>query len=228
LKTANHSPRVTGNRLPVPPLLMFCGVCLLFTRTADARTIVLTDQDCERIACISADAPRLGFAGTQSAPGDFGNYYVDLTPKQSFLIRYPLDKIPPGQRITKAEWIVPIIQAYPATGVRMQARRLLADWGPGVSHQFRMTRPARVEWKSPGAKAGGVDRAAEPTATAIAHNSGEVTMNVTEDVELWYGGAAVNNGWILTADDAEQFLRMSSPFWGSPKGWKLRITFEPE
>jgi hypothetical protein len=62
----------------------------------------------------------------------------------------------------------------------------------------------------------------------VAHNSGEVTMNVTQDVELWYSGAAPNHGWILTAEDADLFLRMSSPFWGSPKGWKLRITFEPE
>jgi hypothetical protein len=209
-------------------VLLACGLSASWSPAAQARTIVITDADCEHIAAISADAPRLSWAGTVSAAADFGNYYIDLTPKQSFLIRYPLDRIPPGQRITKAEWTVPIIQAYPATGVRMQVRRLLADWGPGVCHLYRRTRPERVEWDTPGAQRGGADRVAEPTDTAVAHNAGEITFNVTEDVELWYGGAAANHGWILTAEDADLFLRMSSPFWGSPKGWKLRITFEPE
>ena len=116
----------------------------------------------------------------------------------------------------------------PATGARLQVRRLLAEWGPGVSHQFRMVRPQRLEWSTPGARGLGQDRAASATASTMIKGSGETTLNVTEDVELWYSGAAPNHGWTLTAEDEGVFVRMQSPFWGAPKGWKLRITFEPQ
>ena len=91
-----------------------------------------------------------------------------------------------------------------------------------------MLRPERVKWHTPGAKGLGQDRAARATAMATIKGSGEQTLNVTEDVELWYTGAAANYGWILTTEDQDVYVRMPSPFWGAPKGWKLRITFEPE
>lgn len=201
---------------------------LAAARGAAARTIVLTDADCEKMAAISADAPRLSWAGTIYNVGEFSNHYVELTPKQSFLICYPLDRIPPGQRITKAEWIVPFHLAYPTAGVRLQVRRILKEWGPGVSYRYRTIRPERLEWQTPGARGLGQDRAAKPTATATIRGSGEQAFNVTEDIELWHSGAAANYGWILTADDQDTWVRTPSPFWGGTKGWKLRITFEPE
>ena len=189
---------------------------------------MLTDQDCEQMAAISADAPRMSWAGYPYGAAQFTNHEFILTGKQAFLIRFPLDRIPPGQRITKAEWIVPHLSVYPAGGTRLQVRRLLKEWGPGVSHQYRMVRPQRVEWHTPGARGLGQDRATEATATATIKGAGEQVFNVTEDVELWYTGAAANYGWILTAEEQDIYVRLPSPFYNAPKGWKLRITFEPE
>lgn len=200
-----------------------------FAGPVSARTIVLTDEDCERIAVISGDAPRMSWAATvYGAAGEYSNHLIDLTAKQSFLIRYPLERIPPGQRITKAEWMFNHIQGSPVGGVRVQARRLLKDWGAGVSHQYRMIRPERAEWHTPGARGLGQDRAAEATATATIKGTGEQIFNVTEDVELWYSGAAPNHGWILSVEDQDAYVRLRSPFYGYPKSWRLRITFEPE
>jgi hypothetical protein len=210
------------------PALTACFLALFCVQNALARTIVLTDADSEKIAAISSDAPRLSWAGAIYNVAEFSNHYIELTPKSAFLICYPLDRIPPGQRITKAEWIVPFLQVYPTAGVRLQVRRLLKDWGPGVSHEYRMIRPERLKWQTPGARGVGQDRASKATVTSTLHGSGEHTFNVTEDVELWYSGAVPNFGWILAAEDQETWVRTPSPFWGAPKGWKLRITFEPE
>lgn len=196
--------------------------------TASAKTIVITDADCELMGVISADAPRMSWAAVVNATAEYGNHYIDLTPKSAFLIRYPLEKIPPGQRITKAEWVVPYTQHSPPTGVRVQVRRILKEWGAGVSHQYRMIRPQKLEWHTPGATGLGQDRAVKATAAATVKGSGEHTFNVTEDVELWYSGAAPNYGWLLTTDEAMGWFRTNSPFWSSPKGWKLRITYEPQ
>ena len=211
----------------VLPAVLFA--LLAFAQQAAARTIVLTDQDCEQMAAISADAPRMSWAATVYGTAvEYSNHVIDVTPKQAFLIRYPLESIPRGQRITKAEWIVPYSQVSPAGGVRMQVRRLLKEWGAGVSYQHRMIRPQPADWHTPGARGLGQDRAAEPTATATLKGLGEQNFNVTEDVELWYAGAAPNHGWILSAEDQDVFVRMRSPFYGYPKSWRLRITFEPE
>lgn len=210
------------------PILLVAALALMNATAAHARTIVLTDEDCEHLAAISSDAPHMSWAATINGNGEFSNHVIDLTQKQSFLMRYPLDRIPAGQKITKAEWIVPFLQVYPPGGVRVQARRLLKDWGPGVSYEDRMTRPKREKWHTPGAKGLGQDRAARPTAMLTFKMSGEMSFNVTEDVELWYSGAAKNYGWILSAEDQDAWVRTPSPFWGAPKGWKLKITYEPE
>jgi len=181
------------------------------------------------MAAISADAPHMSWAATVYGTAvEYSNHVIDLTPKQAFLIRYPLESLPRGQRITKAELIVPFSQVSPAGGVRVQVRRLLKEWGAGISYQYRMTRPQRVEWHTPGARGLGQDRAAEATATATLKGLGEQIFNVTEDVELWYTGATANNGWVLSAEDQDVFVRLRSPYYGYPKYWRLRITFEPE
>jgi hypothetical protein len=213
----------------VPPYklafaLLICVVC----GSAQARTIVITDEDCEAIAAISAAAPRLGWAGLANAPGQFTNHQIDLTSRSSFLIRYPLERIPPGHRITKAEWTLPHVLVYPVTGVKLNVYRALKPWGVGVSHELRMIRPERVAWSKPGARGVGQDRAARPTASVSVKGTAEATFNVTTDLELWYSGAATNYGWILTIDETDAMVRLHSPFWGAPKGFKLRITFEPE
>jgi len=204
-------------------------ISLLLTSSGLARTIVLTDEDCEQMAAITPLAPRLSWAGSAVSSDEFSNHNLDISLNSSFLIKYPLDRIPKGQTISKAEWIVPITQAYPNAGVRVQVRRLMQDWGVGVCFDRRLARPTEQKWHTPGARGVGQDRAAKATAIGILKGSAtEYSFNVTEDVELWYTGAVPHHGWILTCEDGTGFVRMSSPFWLAPKGWKLKITFEPE
>src|SRR5207247_1208202 len=73
-------------------------VVSLVPAAVQAKTIILTDEDCERMAAISADAPRMSWAGYEASAGVFTSIYIDLYSQRGFLIRYPLDKIPKGQR----------------------------------------------------------------------------------------------------------------------------------
>jgi hypothetical protein len=203
-------------------------VLAISAAAAHARTIVITDEDCDQMAAISSDAPLLSWAGTATATNEYANYAIDLTTRSAFLIKYPLERIPKGQKITRAEWIIPYNIVSPPAGARLQIRRVLKTWGVGASHQYRMTRPEKLEWNTPGARGVGQDRAAQATAIATVKGNSEQSFNVTQDVELWYSGAAGNNGWIVTVEDQDAWVRCGSPFWTNPKGWKLRITFEPE
>ena len=82
--------------------------------------------------------------------------------------------------------------------------------------QPRGTEPLPIVWLEPGA----VIRSAA---------SGEKTVNVTEDVELWYSGAAANYGWQLILGERDGQLYLSSPLVAKGrKTWKLQITYEPE
>jgi hypothetical protein len=204
------------------------GLLALFVAAnLEARTITLLDSDCDHIAVIAEDAPRLSWAGYEVLTGAYDSYLVDLAPKKALLIRFPLDKIPKGQRITRAELMLPI-QLASAGEQKIHVRRLLTDWGAGVCHQYRTTRPTKVEWKEAGARGVSTDRAPKDSAVARFNGVVEVLINLTEDVELWYTGAGKNHGWMLTVEDDEVLVRLGSPI-GHGKGkWKLRITFEPE
>jgi hypothetical protein len=192
-----------------------------------AKTIVLTDADCERMAAICADAPRLSWAGYVTATGVYDATYLDLVANRAFLIRFPVDRVPKGQRITKAELMLPVT-LLSAGEQKLHVRRLMAEWGAGVCHQYRMTRPNKVEWKQPGARAATTDRAPRDSAVAKVAAVGEQVINLTEDVELWYTGAGANHGWIFTVEDTDVLVRLGSPI-GAGKGqWKLRIIYEPE
>src|SRR5262245_12270726 len=82
----------------------------LIPGTIQAKTILLTDEDCDLMAAIAAEAPRLSWAGYEASPGVFTAIYLDLYPStRSFLIQYPLDKIPKGQKITNAELTIPVV-----------------------------------------------------------------------------------------------------------------------
>ena len=209
--------------------LLAALVLLAFAAPAPARTIVVTDQDTERMAVIAPAAPDLSWAAIEGAPGVYGTKYtMYLTPGKAFLLALPLDAIPKGQRITRAELILPVHYAVPEQ--RVTIRRVLADWGPGVNYKYRRQRPKAVEWAKPGA-AGAADCAPKATAVVKADAAGEKTANVTEDVELWYGGAASNHGWALTVEDLYAAIHLLSPLSTYPRGietWKLRITYEPE
>jgi hypothetical protein len=199
---------------------------LLCTTTAHAKTIVLTDEDCEEMAAINAQAPLLGWASFEVGSGGHSSVYIELVRDRSFLIRYPIEKaIPKGQRITQAEWTLPV--AYCASEQKLHVHRLIGDWGVGVCHKYRSVRPKKVEWNTAGAKGASTDRAIKPSAVARVSTIADVTINVTQDVELWYTGAAKNAGWIIEVEE-NGFLRFSSPTWTTRGNWKLRITYEPE
>jgi len=199
-------------------------ICLVLTPALPARTVAITDEDCDRMAAITAEAPNLGWAGFETG-GGFAPIYIELQRQRAFLIRYPIDKlIPKGQRITQAEWVIPVV--YCNGEQKLYVHRILGEWGAGVCHKYRSVRPQKVEWITPGAR-GASDRAVKPSATPRVNEIGDLVVNVTQDVELWYSGASKNNGWIVTVDDGG-FLRLSSPVWTTRGNWKLRITYEPE
>lgn len=206
-------------------VMTVCISLTLLGGSASAKTVVLTDVDCERLAATAAEAPLLSWAGYRASDGVFAPVYIELVPSRAFLIRYPIDKvIPPGNRITQAEWIVPVV--YCPSEQKMYVHRLLGEWGAGVSHQYRSVRPQKVEWNTPGAR-GASDRAIKPSAVVRVTGIGEQVINVTQDVELWHSGATMNTGWIVTVE-GKGFLRLSSPMWTTRGNWKLRITYEPE
>lgn len=220
-------PLAIGSSTTARVLAAFAAWCLCGT-AAEARTIVMTEEDCTEMAVISSEAPRMSWAGTANAVAEFGTNSIDLYKQSAFLIRFPLERIPAGQRITRAEWVIPHLLVSPVGGARLNVRRILVSWGAGVSYENRMTRPQRLPWSAPGARAAGLDRVAAPTAVALIKAAGEQSLNVTQDVELWYSGAAKNHGWIVTLEDADTFVRLPSPVWNAPQGYKLRITYEPQ
>jgi hypothetical protein len=199
---------------------------LLSAGSLRARTITLTADDCDQVAIISAEQPRLSWSGYMAAPGIFSTYtQVNLYHYHAILVRFPLDKIPKDQRITKAEWTIPV--SYVA-GPKPQfsVHRLLAEWGTGVCHQYRLAFPKKVEWNTPGAKGVASDRANQVSAVFRYDKAGSQTVDVTQDIELWYTGAVPNRGWILSLE-RDTAIYLSSPYPGGAD-WKLQITFEPK
>jgi hypothetical protein len=210
-------------------LALAAVACLWFAAApATARTLVLTLDDCEMTAVISSEAPRLSWAAFSYGEGTFSTVYIDLYSTRTFLVRYPLDKIPRGQRITNAEWVLPVNLLSPATEQRLYIRRILPEWGAGVCYQYRMVRPKKLEWVTPGARGASTDRVAKPSAVVRLTAAGDHVANVTEDVELWYTKAAPNNGWMVSLEDDNILVRFAGPVWGGRGQWKLRITYEPE
>ena len=201
----------------------------LLAGPAAARTITLTAEDCDRAAVLSEKAPRLSWAVFQAAPGVYdttGSLQVfrDIT----VLLRFPLDAIPKGQRITKAT--LTVRASHVDGGPKLLVRRVLADWGTGVCHSYRRAAPEKVGWAVPGGRGDATDRAAKVSATFHFSAAGEQTVDVTEDVELWYTGAAANHGWLM-ALDAGHAVYLPSPYapgTEGPKQWKLQITYEPQ
>lgn len=215
-------------------LLVSLSPCFLVLVTAPlaARTIEVVDEECEHVAVISAAAPRLSWACEEyPLRGVFMTHWgFHLSPGRAFLICFPLDKIPKGQRIRSAELTLPVWDVENGAG-RITVRRILGSWGAGVCHQYRMVRPKPVEWTKPGARAVGSDCATKPTAVVRIIEKGRKLVNVTKDVEMWYHGDAANHGWIITADDPGTNLNLMSPISDYPAGrgvWKLTIEYVPE
>jgi hypothetical protein len=212
----------------------FLGLFLpfLLATPLQARTITLTAEDCDQMAAISALAPRVSWAMHRLNENGYNSQDQLVWSNQvSLLMRFPFSElIPKDQRITKAELTIPA--AALLGGVpEIHVRRILAEWGTGVCHKYRMVHPQKVEWAEPGGRGNSTDRANKSSAVfKIADMMAEQTVNLTEDVELWYSGAVANRGWIFTMEnDATLYLPSPyAPYGGSGKRWKLVITFEPK
>ena len=211
----------------------FCSLlAILFALTivnsAAAKTIIVTDIDCDRMAFIQAQAPLWGWGGYEANVGvqSTSQFYMNNT--RAFLICYPLDRIPKGQRIINAE--LSFTSGIQSAGEqRLNLRRIRADWGAGVCWKYRTTQPNKVPWTEPGGRGPGTDRAAKATAVIRSAMPGAKVVNVTNDVELWYSGAVPNHGWMLAIEDPDVIVVLPSPVWDTGRGkWQLKVTFEPE
>jgi hypothetical protein len=203
------------------------------TTPLPARTITLTAEDADQMAAIAAFAPRLSWVTTQPGNGGVFNTQPHLywNSKIAVLIRLPFNElIPKGQRVTKAELT---LNAHYIAGTepKVTVRRILAEWGIGVCHQYRIAYPKKIEWTQPGGRGAATDRAARDSAVFKFAKIGEQTVDLTEDVELWYTGAAANRGWIFTMETDGEHVYMPSPYAphaNGPKQWKWQITYEQQ
>ena len=196
-----------------------------------ARTITLTAEDCDQMAGISAQAPRLSWALAVPSPNVYNSQSVLYWGSGiTLLMRFPIaDVIPKGQRVTRAE--LTFAPHYLEGTPEIHVRRILVDWGGGVCHQYRMVYPQKLEWNQPGGRGASTDRANKISGSVKIPKIGEYTIDLTEDVELWYTGAVPNRGWILTQENEGQRAYVASPYGhygGSARQWKLQITFEPK
>ena len=205
------------------PLLTVAVITSATSTQALGRTIELSDTDADRVAVIGPEAPRSSWAALEVVPGMFVDHVVDLRPRAALLIRMPLDKIPAGSRISRADWIIKPTSASASVYIW----RVLGNWGPGVCYQYRMIRPKRVEWTQGGGRGSASDRSERPTVSAMCKTGEDVVLNVTQDVELWHSGAAINNGWMFTVEDDVR-VRFYTPAAAMRGSWKLRITYEPK
>jgi hypothetical protein len=195
---------------------------------AEARTIEIDGEAFAAAAVIDARAPRVSWAGARGRGSNYSTTTVEAMPGKAILLRYDLQgRIPEGMRITRALWVMPVTSHSPAQ-VRMEVWRMIADWGPGVSHELRTAEPEPTAWGEPGGRGPGTDRALSATAMTTVTEAREIAVNVTRDVELWYTGAAPNHGWMINVEDHNGVVRFSSPIWTGRNNWKLRITYEPD
>jgi hypothetical protein len=210
--------------IPSRSLLAACAL-LFFSVSLSARTITLTAEDCEQMAVISEQAPRLSWAPIQMSPGVYTNHQLQWHPHMTVLIRFPIEQIPKGQNITKAELTMPT--EYIGGGKpQVNVHRILTEWGAGVCHQYRLVYPKKVEWDKPGCRGVASDRANKVSAVFRIDKVGDQTVDVTGDVELWYTAAVPNRGWILNLEEGGIIYAPTL----HPRGirWKLQITYEPK
>lgn len=216
--------RITARNI----LTLGAAAVLLLAVAVSARTITLTDESSERAASIWEGSPQASWVGYEAAAGNHATTMVDIRRDSGFLLQIPIDKIPEGNRITKAELLIPLNYTY-AADAKLHVWRVIPDWGPGVCWENCTIRPKVVPWAMPGARGSSADRATKPTAIVTLRNGSttELIANVTEDVEMWYSGSAKNNGWLFTLEE-DTVARFLPPCYSYRGSWKLRITYEPQ
>src|SRR4051812_30621444 len=124
---STRKQRMIRTALLMPALLL-----ALTVQDAFARTITLKPEALEAYATLSVAHPMNGWA---SYNYDGTRYISDppgAGPATSLLLRYSLDQIPKGMRITHAEWTI----AHNVSGAKVNVWRVLAEWGPGACHRF--------------------------------------------------------------------------------------------
>ena len=227
-----YTPRPSPQGTAFPSLLSLLSSLFLLLSlpvSVAARTIVLDARDCDRMAAIAESAPRQSWAMQPHGRASFSTSEMRLVPGRCLLIRFALDKVPPGHRIAHSVLTVPVIGQGGAEP-RFYVWRVLADWGPGVCYTYRATRPQEMEWTRPGAAGHSSDRATRPTdIVRLPKKPKPMRINVTEDLDLWYTGAAPNNGFLISVEDPKVHVRLHSPLSNEGRTeWKLRITYEPQ
>jgi hypothetical protein len=199
------------------------SACLLaLVPPAFCRTITLKPEALDAFAALSEAHPMNGWACFNYDGTRYVSSVPGVGPSNSLLVRYSLDQIPKGMRITHAEFTI----AHNVSSAKVNVWRILAEWGLGVCHQFRMTHPEKRAWSVAGARGKSTDRATNPTASGKFVDGQLLTVNVTPDVELWYTGAAPNRGWLLTFESGA--LLHSVTHDGHRFKWQVRVTYEPE
>lgn len=194
--------------------------------TPRAETVDYVDQ----FAFLTEEAPLSSDAGHEASPngGLWGSSLAMLTNTHSMLIRYDVSSIPKGMRITNAELVLPVY-TYSPTDVRFFVYRMVSEWGNGASYKYRIhTVDKKLEWAMPGARGGSTDRATGSTASVRLKAAGEVTLNVTSDVEMWYTKAAPNYGWMFAVEEPGALVGFYGHIYHGYSPWVLRVTYEPE
>jgi hypothetical protein len=205
------------------PALFIAALIAFFASPLVGRTITICAESLDGFVALSETHPRNGWAAYSYDETRYGSNPPGAGPKTSYILRYSLDKIPKGMRITRAEWVV----AHNVASSTFHVWRVLGDWGIGACYQYRAAYPKKLEWSVPGARGKSTDRATNPTATAKFGASGTlVSVNVTQDVEMWYNGAAPNRGWLLAFEGGA--LLHSPTHDGHKLKWELKVTYEPE
>lgn len=202
-------------------------LCCVLTVPLQAGTLTLDAGQCDRMAVIDQNAPRLSWASSAIAGGEYSTTSLVLQPGRGFLIHFDLSQIPAGQRIASAELLVPVSGAG-GSDPRFFVWRLVSDWGLGVCWDNSMQKPAKQAWAVPGARGPGLDRSLKPSAVVRETQARIVQINVTEDVALWQAKAAPQQGWMFTVEDPGTWFSFRAPFWDAASQWTLQITYEPE
>lgn len=209
--------------------------CALYARTKSFPVPVSVQARSEAVdyvdqfAFLAEEAPLTSHAGYEygANTGQWGSSLATISNTHSVLIRYDLSDIPKDMRITNAELVLPVYTYSPAD-TRFFIYRMLADWGDGASYKYRYNTPEKkVEWAAPGARGGSSDRATGSTASYRVKAQGDVTLNVTSDVEMWYTKAAPNNGWLFTVEEPSSTVIFYSHIYHGYSPWVLRVTYEP-
>jgi hypothetical protein len=195
-----------------------------------ARTLYFSELDMVGVAVISSDAPELSWAAVSMGSGTYTLEKVSLSLSSTLLIRFPIEAIPEGYRIVRAELSIPVIDVPAGKDPILIVRRMQGDWGMGVNYNYRMQHPEKVLWEEAGAKGTVKDRSASPSAVAKIGGAGHYRVVVTQDVDMWYTGSVPNYGWSVSLEESNARVNLATCWTAGTRfsrSWQLIVTYEP-